>query len=187
MNCEQVIELLGAFCEGSLDQKSASRIKAHLKDCSRCRREKRAIESTLRALSMFERIEPSEDFSTRLWQRIDQFEASRRVLFLTAVAAFLRRNRRVLVTSCLVFTVSLVSSVFVLRQWVASPDVQVAERPSLTEGFVIREIPQTVLATEDTVETDFAIGERPVRTVGRSENYAFTPVVQPVSNVEPAF
>jgi anti-sigma factor RsiW len=187
MKCEQVVQLLGGFCEGSLEENSAREVTAHLADCRRCREEKRAIERTLNALSMFERIEPSEDFSARLWQRIDEFEASRRVLVLTAVAAFLRRNRRVLVTSCLVFTISLVSSIFVLRQRVASPDVRVAERAAVTEGFVIREIPQTVAVTQDTVQMDFAIGERPAQTVRRSENYAFTPVVQPVSDVEPAF
>lgn len=187
MNCREVEELLGAFCEGSLEDDSRGQVDDHLAGCAECRREKQVVTRTLDALHAFERIEPSEDFSARLWQRIDQLETTRRALWLTAVAAFVRRNRRSVAACATVFVISLLGGVMFLQHMVTGPALQVAEEPGSAENFVLREIPQPVAATADTFFTRFVTGDRPGQMSFQPEDYVFKPVIKPVSTASPAF
>jgi hypothetical protein len=187
MNCREVEELLGAFCEGSLGGDLLRQVESHLVSCAGCRRERRALKETLAALHGFERIEPSEDFSARLWQRIDQWEAARRAMWLTAIAAFVRRNRRAVAACAAVFVISLLSGIVFLQHMVTAPRVQIAEQPGPAENFVLREIPQPVAATPDTFFMHFVTGDRPAQPTYETEDYVFRPVVKPVSTAGPAF
>jgi anti-sigma factor RsiW len=187
MNCREVEELLGAFCEGSLGDDSRRQVADHLAGCAGCRQEKQVVARTLDALHGFERIEPSEDFSTRLWQRIDRLETTRRALWLTAVAAFVQRNRRAVAACAAVFVISLLSGVMFLQHMVTGPALQVAEEPGRAENFVLREIPQPVAASADTFFTHFVTGDRPGQTTYQPEDYVFKPVGKPVSTASPAF
>ena len=187
MECKQVEDLLTALCEGSLDAERVSEVEDHLASCSRCMKERARIARTLDALHMFERIEPSRDFSAKLMQRIDEWETARRALWLTAVAAFVRRNRRAVVACCTVFVISLLSGVLVLRDMTGGPGMEVARDERPAEGFVIRDIPQPVAAGDDSVFMHFVTGDRPVRQDPQTENYVFRPVVTPVSDAGPPF
>jgi hypothetical protein len=187
MDCKRVEDLLGSICEGTLEGDLAGEVRRHIEACAHCASEKLAVVRTMEALRAFDRIEPSDDFSSRLWFRIDQLETSRSALWLTAIAAFVRRNRRVLVTCCTVFVVSLLGGVFMLRNMVGGPGVEMAERAGPVESFVIREIPQPVAATQDTFFMHFVTGDRPAQPSGQAEDYVFRPVVKPVSDVGPAF
>jgi anti-sigma factor RsiW len=187
MNCRDVDELLGAFCEGSLEDDSRRQVVDHLTGCAGCRKEKEVVARTLEALHGFERIEPSEDFSARLWQRIDQLETTRRALWLTAVAAFVRQNRRSVAACAMVFVISLLGGVMFLQHMVTGPALQVAEEPGRAENFVLREIPQTDAAPPDTFFMHFVTGDRPGQTTYQPEDYVFKPVVKPVSTASPAF
>ena len=187
MECKQVRELLMALCDGSLDDESACRLEEHISSCRRCMREKTRIARTLDALHGFERIEPGRDFSARLWQRIDEWETARRALWVTAVAAFIRRNRRALVACSVVFVMSLLSGVLVLRDMTGGPPVEVAGEQGPSDGFVIREIPQPVAAADDTVFMHYVTGDRPLRQDPQADNYVFRPVVRPVSDAGPPF
>jgi predicted anti-sigma-YlaC factor YlaD len=187
MDCKHVEDLLMALCDGSLDADSVRQVEVHLASCSDCTRERMRVARTLDALREFERIEPREDFSARLWQKIDQWDTARRALWLTAVATFVRKNRRAVAVCCTVFVISLLSGVFILRDMTGGPGMEVAtdERPA--EGFVIREIPQSVAAVDDTVFMHYVTGDRPVRQDPRAEDYVFKPVVRPVSDAGPPF
>jgi hypothetical protein len=187
MECKQVEDLLMALCDGALDADSVRRVEEHIRSCSGCAKERMRVARTLDALHKFDRIEPREDFSARLWQKIDEWDTARRALWLTAVATFVRKNRRALVACCTVFVISLLSGVFILRDMTGGPGMEVAtdERPA--EGFVIREIPQPVAAAQDTVLMHYVTGDRPVRQNPRAEDYVFRPVVRPVSDAGPPF
>jgi hypothetical protein len=175
------------LCDGTLDTETVGRVERHISSCSACAREKTRVARTLDALRSFERIEPREDFSARLWQKIDEWDTARRALWLTAVAAFVRRNRRAVVACCTVFVISLLSGVFILRDIGGGPGLEIATEEQPTDGFVIREVPQPVAATDDTVYMHYVTGDRPVRQDPRAEDYVFRPVVRPVSDAGPPF
>lgn len=185
MTCKQIEDLLGALCDGSLDAEQVRAIEAHLDSCANCREEKARVAMTLEALRTFERIEPSEDFAVRLWEKIDQWEAVREAYWVTTVAAFIRRNRRAIVACCMVFAVSLLTSVFMLHRVTHDTAFEIAEETA-AEGFVIREIPLPA-TTADTVYIHFVTGDRPAQRYGQAETYVSRPVVKPVSDVGPAF
>jgi anti-sigma factor RsiW len=199
MNCRQVTERLGAYCAGELTEEVVRNLDMHLASCPRCMREKQAMARVMGALGGFERIEPREDFSVRLWQRIDEWEARKRVFWLAALAGFVRRHRRVLATSCAVFVVSLLASVFVLQQMSTGPQVQVAARGGrsepisvslaepLSESFVMREIPRRIEAAPDSVYMHFVTGDRPVYPGQLLDDYIYRPVVKPVSGTVGTF
>jgi anti-sigma factor RsiW len=187
MECKQVEELLVALCEGSLDSVTTRRLEEHLASCARCMKERTRIAKTLEALHEFETIKPSPDFSAKLWQRIDEWETTRRVVWVTAVAAFMRRNRRALVACSVVFVISLLSGVLVLRDMTGGPAVEVAGEQGPSDGFVIREIPQPVAAADDTVFMHYVTGDRPLGNDPQADNYVLRPVVRPVSDAGPPF
>jgi hypothetical protein len=118
-----------------------------------------------------------------LWERIDAFEMARRGLWLTAVAGFLHRNRRVLVASCIVFVVSLAGTLMVLNDRAGGPPVDTALKGAGAghrEQYVIRDIPEPGGAT-DTVRTEFVTGDRDDLAEDPFETYVYEPVVTPVS------
>jgi anti-sigma factor RsiW len=187
MKCEQVRELLGAYCAGELGSEEAGEIKKHVTSCSECARECREMTAVVSALKDFERIEPREDFSTRLWEKIEQAEARKLVFRLALVAGFLRGNRRLVVTGCVVFAFSLLSAIYVLTQMGGGARVEVADRGVVSEGFVMREIPQEMDVVPDTVYTHFVTGDRPVHLTSQPHTYVYKPVVRPTSEVEMTF
>jgi anti-sigma factor RsiW len=187
MNCREVEELIGAFCEGSLVGDRLKQVESHLAACVSCRKAQQTLAKTLDALRGLDEIEPSEDFSARLWQRIDQWEATRRAFWVTAVAAFVRRNRRAVAACATVFVVSLLSGIMFLQHMVGGPAVQFAEEAGPAENFVIREIPQPVASAPDTFHMHFVTGDRPGQPTYQSDDYVLKPVVKPVSTVGPAF
>jgi len=187
MKCEEVLGVLDLFCEGSLDAGTAGLVEQHLAGCAACRAERHQLARTLRALKLVETVEPGPDFSARLRERIDALEAPKRAFWFAAVAAFMGRNRRVLAASCAVFVITLVSSILVLQHVTGVPEVQVAEETPAADGFLIREIAQPVGTGMDTVDVHFVTGDRPIDGLFEPDDYTFTPVIAPVSDVDPAF
>jgi hypothetical protein len=192
MKCNQVEELLWALCEGVLDKDRVYDIEGHLSSCQRCRTARQQISRTMEAVRCFGSIEPRGDFRIRLWERIDAWEASRQVLWLGLIASFVRRNRRVIATCCLVFTISLFGGIFALRN-LTRESAQIAESPGFTEDYAIRDIEPTPFVSvssegrADTFYTRFVTREFAVPPGPHTENYVFEPVVAPVSGDVPAF
>jgi hypothetical protein len=140
------------------------------------------------ALGNFESIEPSADFRARVWEKIEEFEARKRVFWLAAFAGLLRRNRRLVVTGCVVFAVSLLAGVYSLQHMGGRPGVEVAGEPEpVPEGFVMREIPQQLEMASDTVYTHFVTGDRPVHLTSQPQTYVYNPVVRPVAGPKLTF
>jgi anti-sigma factor RsiW len=184
MKCKQVRELLGAYCARELDGERTGMVKQHLSSCAECERECRKMAMVMNALGNFETIEPSAGFRAGVWERIEEFEARRRVFWLAAFAGLLVRNRRLVATACVVFAVALVGGVYWLQHMAGGPGVEVAgERGQVTEGFVMREIPQQMETASDTVYTHFVTGDRPVDLTSQPQTYIYNPVVRPVSDV----
>jgi hypothetical protein len=142
----------------------------------------------MNALGNFEAIEPSADFRARLWDKIEEFEARKRVFWLTAFAGLLARNRRLVVTGCVVFVISLLAGVYSLQHFGAGSGIEVADEEALmSEGFVMREIPQQGEIAPDTVYTHFVTGDRPVHLTSKPQTYAYRPVVRPASGQQLTF
>lgn len=185
MDCKQVRELIGALCAGDLDQGTANQVENHVAGCPGCEREKHQMARVVDAFGALESVGARADFSARLWERIDAWEAGRRVFWLAALAGFMRRHRRVVVTASVVFAVSLFTSIFVLHQMAGGPDVRMAgpglSAESVSEGFVIREIPEADDVAPDSVYMHFVTGDRPVYRNRPQETYVYRPVVRPVS------
>ena len=203
MKCDNVRELLWDYCEGSLDNETAARVKQHLADCALCRKEHHAAATTLGCLKKFETIEPASDFLNRVWQRIDEREAARGLLGLGVVWAWLRANRTVVVAGTMAFFVALVGVRYGL-DGSGVPQVEVAGESETgrtaekaAEGeyrndYILRDIPETTpvvsgidAGTQDTIETRF-ITRDVVPSVPYSNDY-IQPVVQPVSDDDTAF
>ena len=192
MDCKRVEEMVWALCEGSLDSEATAAIESHLLVCPRCRKAKQDTAAVMEALQGLSSIEAGDEFRSRLWERIDAVEASRRVIWLGLVASFLRRNRRLIATCCVVFGVSLAAGIFILRNMTDEP-ATLAETPPVTRDFAIREIePSSVVSVSDgekidTVYTRFVTREFAIPQGPQPENYVFEPVVAPVSAGEEPF
>lgn len=72
MTCEVVREELVAYCDGELQEQDREQIAAHLKTCATCAHEEAQLAQIARFLTKMERIEPSPDFATNFWQRLEQ-------------------------------------------------------------------------------------------------------------------
>jgi anti-sigma factor RsiW len=214
MRCSELRALLWALCEGTAERASRVEAEGHLAGCEACRREKAAVERTLAALGSLSEIEPSPDFQAAVWRRIDAWEASRGGLLVGVVAAFVRRNRRLLATSLAAFAVALVGGLYALQSLVG-PQTQVARTGRATgyEGvaldavrpvagaqgdaepdYVLREIPYPVplagLPAEGSAGTIYT--RYPTRDLTPPgglpmPTYVYQPVVTPVSGSEPVF
>ncbi len=156
MDCKHAQELLWAFCEGSLDRGATSSVEEHLGCCPVCRKERAEVEGTLRAMHAVGTIEPSADFHESLWQRIDAWEASRQALWLTLVAGFVRRNRRILATSCIAFGVALFGGLYILHN-AFGPEATLTERTATGPEAARPEGTRSMVAMEG------GAGQAPVR------------------------
>jgi hypothetical protein len=188
MKCKQVHDLLGAYCAQELEHEQMSLIREHLGACKACEEEHHDMAMVMKALGGYERIEPGEDFRARVWDRIDEFEARKRVFWLSAFAALLVRNRRLVVTGCVVFAISLAAGFYGLRHMGGTPGVEMAEQGEVvSEGFVMREIPQRTDLASDTVYTHFVTGDRPVHLTSQPRSYVYRPVGQTTSGPKLTF
>ena len=188
MKCEQVRDVLGAYCAGELDGVRMDEIRQHLSSCAGCEREHREMVQVMNALGNFEFIEPSAGFRAGVWEKIEEFEARKRVFWLAAFAGLLARNRRLVATGCAVFAISLLAAVYGLQQMAGGPGIEVAaEQAPVSEGFVMREIPQQMEIASDTVYTHFVTGDRPVHLTSQPRTYVYNPVVRPASDAKLTF
>jgi len=177
MKCEQVHEVLGEYCAGELDDDRMMEIRQHLASCKTCEREHREMAIIMKALGDYEAIEPRADFGARLWHRIEEFETRKRAFWLAAFAGFLARNRRLVVTGCVVFVVSLFAGAYFLENMGGGPGMDLADQSGVVaEGFVMREIPQE--AALDTMFTHFVTGDIPVHLTSQPRNFVYKPVGQ---------
>ncbi len=195
MKCSQVIENLGSYCRHELADREAHAIEEHIASCPQCMKEHRLMARVMSALGELEPVEPREDFSLRLSERIDDWEARKRVFWLGALAAFIRSNRRVLATAATVFVFSLLTSVFVIQRMGPGEDARLEERMAspagitgergytgdVVEGFAMREIPQPASTTSDSVYMHYVTGDRPAYPGEEFEDYVYRPVVRTVS------
>jgi hypothetical protein len=188
MKCEQVHDLLGAYCAEELDDREMTEIKQHLPSCKVCERECREMAMVMNALGDFEAIEPGADFRARVWERIEDFETRKRAFWFAAFAGLLARNRRLVVTGCVVFAVSLLAGVYTLQQLGGGPGIEMAEEGGIvSEGFVMREIPQEMEVATDTVYTHFVTGDWPVHLTSQPQTYVYNPVVRPTTGPKLTF
>jgi hypothetical protein len=202
LKCDNVHELLWAYCEGSLESETGARVKQHLSTCALCAREHRAAMATLEGLGKLSRIEPADDFLGKVWQRIDEREASQGLLGLGVVWSWLRVNRTVVVAGSLAFFIALIGVRYGLesagppRMEVAGEKEAGAARTTAESGYrddyILRDIPETTPVVsgfdaggQDTIETRF-ITRDVVPSVPYSNDY-IQPVVQPVSDDDSAF
>ena len=78
MRCSEVRKNLSAFLDGEMDEKEQLEIKAHLKDCSSCSRERELLRQSWEMLSEWKDIEPSSHFKTNFWRRVREQESIKR-------------------------------------------------------------------------------------------------------------
>ena len=188
MKCEQVHDLLGAYCAGELDDDRMMEIRQHLDLCKTCEREHREMALVMKALGNYEAIEPTPEFRTHLWQRIEEFETRKRAFWLAAFAGFLARNRRLVVTGCVVFFISLFAGAYLLENMGGGPGTDLADQGgAVSEGFVMREIPQEMDTAADTVFTHFVTGDRPVHLTSQPNTFVYKPVGQTGSSPKLTF
>jgi anti-sigma factor RsiW len=182
MKCEYVRDCLSAYCAGELDTDEAAGIKLHLSQCAACEREHHRMAMVMNALADFETIEPSADFSTGVWNKIEAYEAGKRVFWLAALAGLLARNRRLVLTGCVVFAVSLLAGIYSLHNMGGGRPLEVArDKAAVSDAYVMREIPQGMELASDTVYTHFVTGDLPVRLTSQPETYMYRPAERSVS------
>jgi len=105
MHCRKVRSLLSAACSDELDGRQQAVVKDHLASCLSCRKEASYYSSLRLAARELPKRTPSEDFNTRLLNRIAQerFQETRTHAYLPRRAPRLtwRTLAPVLVTACL--------------------------------------------------------------------------------------
>jgi len=190
MKCSQVIENLGSYCRRELSDGETHALEEHLASCPQCKKEHQLTARVMGDLAGVERIEPREDFSLRLSEKIDQWEARKRLFWLGALAGFIRSNRRVLATAAAVFVVSLVTSVLVIQQVGPGRGADMMSesgyKGEAVEGiaagdFAMREIQQQASTDSDSVYMHYVTGDRPAYPGEEFEDYVYRPVVRTVS------
>jgi hypothetical protein len=72
MTCEVVQEELVAYLDGELSEPDRVQIAAHLQTCAACAREEAQLSQLTRLLVKMERFEPSPEFATNFWKRLEQ-------------------------------------------------------------------------------------------------------------------
>lgn len=72
MHCRKVRSLLSAACSDELDSRQQAVVKDHLVSCPSCRKEASYYSSLRLAARELPKRTPSEDFNTRLLNRIAQ-------------------------------------------------------------------------------------------------------------------
>jgi len=190
MKCSKVIEILGSYCRGELTDGEADAVSGHLASCPQCMKEHRLMARVIGALGEVERIEPRADFALRLSEKIDAWEARKRMFWLGALAGFIRSNRRVLATAAAVFVISLVTSVFVIQRMGSGRDMMTEERMASpgevldgipVDDFAMTEVPQPASTVSDSVYMHYVTGDRPAYPGEEFEDYVYRPVVRTVS------
>lgn len=200
MKCSDVSEILGSYCKHELGGAVEREVGEHIASCSECMKEYRLMSRVMGALGELERIEPSADFTLRLWEKIDEWEARRRMFWLGALAGFIRRNRRVLATAAAVFVITLVTSVIVIQRSGPGSDQGLGDRMASPAGvmnetgfpgeaaevlgggsYAMRDVPQPVEGASDSAYTHYATGDRPAYPGEGMEDYVTRPVVKTVS------
>ncbi len=90
--CDEMRSELTALLDGELPQQKEEEVSGHLRECSSCMREKRALEQTWDLLELLESIEPKEEESPRFRERVLAARTRRlyrRVSFSAAAAVLL--------------------------------------------------------------------------------------------------
>jgi predicted anti-sigma-YlaC factor YlaD len=77
MKCEEIQRKLSAFLDNELKEEEARLIREHLKECTGCAEELRAVSSVWDFVETAEGIEPSPYFWTRLSAKIARQEKER--------------------------------------------------------------------------------------------------------------
>lgn len=72
MKCSKIQNKLSAYLQGDLPLDEASIIKEHQESCSHCRKEIERNEQAWKALEVWEGIDPSPEFLTNFWSRVDR-------------------------------------------------------------------------------------------------------------------
>lgn len=72
MRCRKVRSFLSTYCKGETSAEVSAEIKNHLDDCSSCRREENVYRSMNKLVADIPRIRTSDDFSSRLFEKIGQ-------------------------------------------------------------------------------------------------------------------
>jgi hypothetical protein len=190
MKCSDVIEILGSYCRGELTDSEAGAVSRHLASCPECTREHQVMARVMGALGDFERIEPRADFALRLSEKIDAWEARKRIFWLGAIAGFVRSNRRVLAAAAAVFVFSLIGSIFVIQQMGPGGDVMTERRMAspgevldgiAVDDFAMTEVSQPASPGSDSVYMHYVTGDRPAYPGEEFEDYVYRPVVRTVS------
>jgi hypothetical protein len=153
-------------------------------------KEHRLMSSIMGALGNVERIEPQADFALRLNEKIDAWEARKRLFWLGALTGFIRSNRRVLAAAAAVFIFSLIGSIFVIQQMGPLPatmETRMAAPGEVLDGipvenFAMTDQAQPVDTASDSVYMHYVTGDRPAYPGEEFEDYVSRPVVRTVSS-----
>jgi len=70
MRCLKVRKKLSAFIDNELDETIRAKIEEHLRECFSCRHELMLLNQTWEVLEIWEKIELSENFEAKFWQRV---------------------------------------------------------------------------------------------------------------------
>ncbi len=74
MRCRKVRSFLSTYSKGELTDSLTDKVRTHLESCPSCRREEMVVRSVSSLVEELPRLETSDDFNTRLLQRISRQE-----------------------------------------------------------------------------------------------------------------
>jgi len=74
MNCIKVKKKLSALLDNEIDQKPKPDIEHHLTECPACEHEYKLLTQIWNSLEAWEKIEPSDNFEARFWQKAREKE-----------------------------------------------------------------------------------------------------------------
>ncbi|PMQ01296.1 MAG: anti-sigma factor [Dictyoglomus sp. NZ13-RE01] len=72
MNCKTARKLISAYIDGELGSKEKRELELHLSTCIYCRKELESTKKLIKVLHSIPKIEPSSNFSDKVWYKLQQ-------------------------------------------------------------------------------------------------------------------
>ncbi len=72
MKCKDIINLLSPYLEGELERKEREKLKAHLKECPKCREELSLLEKTIQSVKDLEEVAPPANLLVKINEALDK-------------------------------------------------------------------------------------------------------------------
>jgi anti-sigma factor RsiW len=117
MECHEIKKLIPLYLDHELGAANTQQVEAHLRNCTDCRTEARAIEKSWDLLGEIKAVEPDPNYLARFWQSVDAQMPWHAKIYQNLQAVFLQRRWvPALAGAVIVVLISMIATVQYLQK-----------------------------------------------------------------------